>query len=716
LIGYIGYGTAAVAWAALAILLALRGRGSGYGGLVLVAIAVQVGWAVAMAGSLTDAPLPPTIVLIAEATRPLAWTALLLAMLWASGRDDPLPQPLAEAPPRADQHPAARPDRSASAWSRSAARRNLGMLAGFAVAGAIALGQFAAAATDAAPAVRHGFAILAACFGLVCCEQVLRNTIDASRWAVKFLCLSVAAAFAFDLVLNGDALVHGRIDDAWWAARGYGHALLAPLVAMAAARMPDWRLDLRLSRKVVFHATTLVASALILGVIGAIGYGARLFGDAWGGIAQALVVFVSVVALAALIASSSLRARLRVTLVKHLFSYRYEYRTEWLKLTDLLAHSSRHEGTLAQRALQGLGDLVESPAGALWLRSDEGDWRCAATRRLQPRPPVLGDDPLPRWLARRQWIVEMAEWRAHPDRYDELAIPGWLTDDPDAWLVVPLVLHDQLVGFAQLQTSVVSVPLDWEVRDVLKTAGRQVAGYLAVQQAVERLVQARQFESFNRMSAFVVHDLKNLVAQLSLLLRNADRHRDNPEFQADMLETVENVLDRMQGLLLQLRVGTRPVEQPAPVPVGAVLRAAVAGKKGLRMEPSLSIDDDVERTPVTAHRDRLERVVGHLVQNAIEATPPGGSVAVAARRDGGDVLVTVSDTGRGMSASFIETGLFKPFMSTKEHGMGIGAFESREYVREIGGRLDVDSAEGRGTTFTLRLPIHGEQPSVPRES
>jgi putative PEP-CTERM system histidine kinase len=684
--------------------------------MVLIAIAVQVGWAVVMAASLTDTPLSPIVVFAADAARPLVWTALLLAMLWASGRDEPLPRLQTPVGPWIGEPPDRRPDRSATAWSRTAARRNLAMLVGIAVAGALALAQIAAALTDAAPAVRYGGAMLAACFGLVCCEQVLRNTLDASRWAVKFLCLAVAAAFAFDLVLNGDALVRGRIDYSWWAARGYGHALLAPLVAVAAARMPDWRLDLRLSRKVVFHATTLVASALILVAIGAIGYGVRLFGDAWGAVAQALVVFVSMVALAALVASSSLRARLRVTLVKHLFSYRYEYRTEWLKLTDLLAHSSRHEGTLAQRALQGVGDLVESPAGALWLRSDEGDWRCAATRRLEPRPPVRGDDPLPRWLAQRQWIIELAEWRAHPERYDELAIPGWLTDDEDAWLVVPLVLHDQLVGFVQLQTAVVSVPLDWEVRDVLKTAGRQVAGYLAVQQAVERLVQARQFESFNRMSAFVVHDLKNLVAQLTLLLRNADRHRDNPEFQADMLETVENVLDRMQGLLLQLRVGTRPVEQPAPVPLGAVLRAAVAGKKGLRLEPSLSMDDDVERTPVIAHRDRLERVVGHLIQNAIEATPPGGTVAVAAHQDGRDAIVTVTDTGRGMSAAFIESRLFKPFMSTKEHGMGIGAFESREYVREIGGRLDVESAEGRGTTFTLRLPIHGEQPCAPRES
>jgi putative PEP-CTERM system histidine kinase len=272
--------------------------------------------------------------------------------------------------------------------------------------------------------------------------------------------------------------------------------------------------------------------------------------------------------------------------------------------------------------------------------------------------------------------------------------------------MVPLVLHDQMIGFVQLQQPVTPIVLDWEVRDVLKTGGRQVAGYLAVQDTVEKLVQARQFDSFNRMSAFVVHDLKNLVAQLSLLLKNAARHRDNPEFQQDMLETVENVLERMQGLLRQLRVGTRPIEQAAAVPLVAALQAAIHAKQGNRVEPSLHVDPTVESVEVVAHRDRLERVVGHLIQNALEATPAGGSVRVSAQCERDTAQVEVTDTGRGMSREFIETKLFRPFSSTKEHGMGIGAFESREYVRELGGSLSVRSAEGAGTTFTLRLPVH----------
>ncbi len=274
------------------------------------------------------------------------------------------------------------------------------------------------------------------------------------------------------------------------------------------------------------------------------------------------------------------------------------------------------------------------------------------------------------------------------------------------------MMHNELLGIVQLQRPMAPAPVNWEVRDVLKAAARQIAGYLAVRQAVEKLVEARQFDSFNRMSAFVAHDLKNLVAQLSLLTRNAARHRDNPDFQRDMLSTVQNVLERMQGLLLQLRVGDRPVEQAAPVPLGPILLAAIHAKHGLRPEPIVNIDAILNDAQVIAHADRLQRVIGHLIQNAAEATSSGGSVTVRARPDGEYALIEVEDSGRGMSREFVETRLFKPFVSTKAHGMGIGAFESREYIRDLGGTLTIRSVEGVGSTFTIRLPLQRASAAV----
>ena len=311
------------------------------------------------------------------------------------------------------------------------------------------------------------------------------------------------------------------------------------------------------------------------------------------------------------------------------------------------------------------------------------------------------------FLRERRWVIDLAEWRADPAAYDDLRVPAALADAPQSWLIVPLMLHDDLLGFALLTRPLTATKVDWEVRDALKAAARQVASYLALRRAVEALVTARQFESFNRMSAFVVHDLKNLVAQLSLLTQNAAKHRHNPEFQDDMLDTVQNVLARMQGLLMQLRSGTKPIDKPSRVRVATVLRAAVQGKGGLRPQPQVSVSPGLEDAAVLAHADRLERVIGHLVQNAAEATPDDGNIRVRLLREGGQALIEVEDDGKGMSERFIREELFRPFASTKEHGMGIGTFESREYVRELGGTLEVASRESVGTTFRIRLPLSG---------
>ena len=201
----------------------------------------------------------------------------------------------------------------------------------------------------------------------------------------------------------------------------------------------------------------------------------------------------------------------------------------------------------------------------------------------------------------------------------------------------------------------------------------------------------------------MVHDLKNLVAQLSLLLRNSQRHKHNPAFQEDMLGTIESSVNKMNRILMQLRSGGLPVERPVPVRLGEVVCRAVASKSAYRPNPCLDIAD--EDLWVTASAERLERVVGHLVQNALEATPDDGKVDVRVSRQGDAAAVEVRDTGKGMSEEFIRNTLFKPFESTKRTGMGIGTYESREYIRELGGRLEVSSQPGIGSTFLIVLPV-----------
>jgi putative PEP-CTERM system histidine kinase len=241
---------------------------------------------------------------------------------------------------------------------------------------------------------------------------------------------------------------------------------------------------------------------------------------------------------------------------------------------------------------------------------------------------------------------------------------------------------------------------------LLKIAGSQAASYLAQQEADSALMLARQFDSFNRLSTFVVHDLKNLVAQLSLMTANAEKHADNPEFQRDMMETVDLSVQKMK-LMLQKLSRTASPERATPQDLGKLLAQAVTLKAAFEPKPSLHLADPGLK--VLAEGERLERVLGHLIQNAIEATPRDGKVSVRLARQGDKVLVEVADTGSGMSEEFMRERLFKPFDSTKSAGMGIGAFESREYIHQLGGTLQVRSAPEQGTTFTVSLPLYRQQ-------
>jgi putative PEP-CTERM system histidine kinase len=275
---------------------------------------------------------------------------------------------------------------------------------------------------------------------------------------------------------------------------------------------------------------------------------------------------------------------------------------------------------------------------------------------------------------------------------------------PSAWLVVPLLSGADLIGFVILSTPRAAIELNWELRDLLKTASQQAASYVGQLRAAEALLEARKFDAFNRMSAFVVHDLKNLVAQLSLMLRNAERHRDNPEFQRDMLATVQNVVEHMNKLLLQLRTGATPVDSPSLIDLEGIVRRVVSGKTD--GGPAIRLD----LTPAMCtlgHEDRLKHVIGHLVQNAQDATAESGEVSVRLFPDGRMAVIEIADTGVGMSSDFIRDRLFKPFETTKGSGMGIGVYESSHYVTGLGGQITIDSTPNVGTRVRILLPLAG---------
>lgn len=673
------YGLATLAFGTFAIQLVLGRRGSGVGWLLLAAAVLQAAWAAASLGyAVAGGALAWSL---ARAFDGLRYAALLafLAMI--------------------------RPPGSNAASRAAGAGRMRRLQAGLLSFAAIVVylflpppGAGPIAGGTVVPALLLGASVL----GLALVEQVWRGTPQAQRWNVRPLAVALAAVFGYDLVLYSDAALFREIDANLWAARGAAHALVIPVLGIAAARNKDWRFEVALSRGVVAGSTALIASGGYLLAIAVVGYYVHYFGGSWGKALLTLVLFAGLLLFVLVTFSGTFRAKVRVFIGKHFFPYRYDYREEWLSFTRTLSNAGA-PGSIGERGIRALADLVESTGGALWTRGDDEAFVQVARVNLPASEhAVTASEWLPSFLAATGWVIDLHDLRRNPARYKAECVPPWLQQFPSAWLVVPLFDGEELLGFVLLADPRVKFELNWEVLDLLKTAGRQVAGALAQERATEALLEARKFDAFNRMSAFVVHDLKNLVAQLQLLLKNAQRHGTNPEFQRDMLATVEHAVGRMNHLMQQLRSGAEPIERPGPVDLCVVADRLRRRFGAQRQQVAFDVEQGVV---VLGHEDRLERVFGHLLQNAIDASGDNPRVRLQMRRDGAQAVVEVADQGVGMSAEFVRERLFKPFQSTKAAGMGIGAYESQQYVASLGGRIQVDTAPGAGTTVRVFLPL-----------
>ncbi len=539
--------------------------------------------------------------------------------------------------------------------------------------------------------------------GLILVEQLFRGIADDAVWNIKPLCLALGGQFIFDIYLFSEALMFNRLDQDAFAVRGIVHAITVPLLLLATLRSRDWTAKIRLSQRAAFHSASLLLAGLYLMFMAGVGYYVRYFGGDWGRALQLALLFAALLGLGVLAVSGAMRAKMRVLVGKHFFRYRYDYREEWLRFTRTLSAQESPQA-MGQQVIRGLAAMVESPAGGLWLReAGQESYRQTAHWNIMPSPtPEPPDSSLVQFLIASGWVINLEEYRCYPGRYGALEIPAWLSELPNAWLIVPLMVGNEMTGFVILASSRTPIDVNWEVNDLLRTAGCQAAGFLANMQATEALLEARKFDAFNRMSAFVVHDLKNIVTQLSLMLKNAERHRANPEFQQDMLMTVEHSVERMRQLMMQLREGATPPGIACGVNIADVIEHIRQEKSSLGRRVDVQLQ---QKLATRGHENRLERVIGHLVQNALDATDPSGCVTISLERRGDRAALEVCDTGHGMTQEFIRERLFRPFQSTKQAGMGIGAYESAQYIRELGGEMLVDSELGKGTRITVLLPL-----------
>ncbi|HEX7026232.1 MAG TPA: XrtA/PEP-CTERM system histidine kinase PrsK [Gammaproteobacteria bacterium] len=536
--------------------------------------------------------------------------------------------------------------------------------------------------------------------GLVLVEQIYRNTPDVKRWTIKFLCVGIGAMFAYDIYLYSNALLFRQLNMVYWSARGFVGVIIVPLLAVSVARSPQFSTGIFISRHVVFYTTALTGVGAYLLLMAAGGYYLKAYGGTWGGLTQTVFLFGAILLLVLIMLSGQARSRLKVFIVKHFFRNKYDYRLEWLRLINTLSDSAS-ELSLQQRAIKCLARIVSARGGCLWMRGEATDYELVATWNmkcsLQVKEPH--DSPFVEFLKKKEWVIDLGE--VPPP--GGLLIPEWLDDlkTKGAWLVVPLINDDGVFGFVILESAGKRTGLTWEDTDFLKTVGRQITSYLALEEAAEQLSQARQFEAYNKLAAFVIHDINNLMSQLSLVTQNAVKHMGNPLFVQDAMQTIENSVEKMNGLLRKLRKGNANSEKT--ICLNDLLKQVVE-ECGTR-KPPLMLEIAQKDIELLIDAEQLSMAIRHLISNAQDATSADGIVKICMSADDERVRLKVEDNGCGMTDDFVKKRLFRPFDSTKTNkGMGIGAFEVKEYVQSIGGSISVDSAVDRGTSVTITLP------------
>lgn len=550
--------------------------------------------------------------------------------------------------------------------------------------------------------------LLLAVAGIVVIEQLYRNVSAEQRWVIKYLCIGLLGTFVFDFYMYSDALLYQRVDPVLWEARGFIFVMVVPLVAYSVLKDPLWSPEIFISRRVVFHTTTLLASAIYLFIMGVAGYYVREYGGNWGAVVQALLLFTTVLVLFLFLGSRRIRAKVKVFLNKHFYPYKYDYREEWLRLIRTISSSTAR---LYHESIRAIAQIIESPAGLLWINTGHGYYECVAgleAEEISVKQPTRSS--LPRFLQENEFVINVDEYKENPEMYSrlgELELPDWV-EQANAWLIVPLIHIDSLIGFIVLEHAPERRKhFNWEDSDLLKTAARQVASYISQQKISVALAEAKQFEQFNKISTYVVHDIKNLMTQLSLIVANAEKHKNNPLFMQDAIKTIDNTVSKMNKMI---DVVKRKPEDTANHRFNLIdlLGELVDFKEIVSGKPVPTLECASNEAWVRADRDQLLSIFGHIVQNAQDATDDDGSIHIIQEMHGGDIIVRIEDTGCGMSEGFIKDHLFRPFKSTKRKGMGIGVYETREILSALGGMIDVQSQVDVGTTFTITLPVAKE--------
>ncbi|MFT4653229.1 MAG: putative PEP-CTERM system histidine kinase [Patiriisocius sp.] len=542
---------------------------------------------------------------------------------------------------------------------------------------------------------------------LVILEQVYRQA-GSLKWEYKPLIIYLAALTAFDFFTYANAAMVAQLNFSFFAARGYIYLAMLPFLILAIRRIQHWGIDIFVSREVVMNSTLLMLSGAYLILMALLGYVVQYFGGDWGAPIQIVLFLIALVLLFSLFLSHEFRTKLKVFITKNFYANQFDYRVEWVALTQTLSKNDETISEIYKTALNGWMQGIKYDQGVL-LKVTNSQVRVAAITGDNTQNMYAKNEQdiehIQAFLEIKNWIIDFDEMRAKPELYDQLPNRFQLMQSMPFQIVLPIYQRQALWGMVLLNAqSAERRSLNWELRDYLQAVTEQTANFIFQAESAQKLTENAQFAAFSRMSAFVVHDLKNVLAQINLLLTNSKQHRDNPEFIDDTFETLGHAKARMDNMLKQLMeksIDNSP--NVSKVEMITLIQEVIDNNcSGLQPMP-IFLQKVPVRLDLNAHK--FANVLYHLISNAQQATPSDGRVEIKLSETPNAAYLDIEDTGTGMSIAFINEKLFTPFVTTKGNaGMGVGAYDAKTYLESIGGSIAVKSQEGQGSVFRLTLP------------
>ena len=530
---------------------------------------------------------------------------------------------------------------------------------------------------------------------LVNLEATLRQAKQSIRWQIKFEIIGLGAILAVLILFYSHGLLFGSLNMQLVPARSA--VIILGIIFMAFSRIKrGGGVRIALSRKMALNSIVLFAVGLYLLGIGLLSGGMKHLGISFRDSLLVFIAFISGLGLLILILSESVRRRVKVVLHKHFYRDKFDYRNQWQDFIKRLA-GSRSSQDLYKGILSNFLETFGMGFGALYLKKhNDTVYNSVCALGMDPGNIYFdARDKFVRYMAERKWIVDAR--KECPD------LTGEQKTMFDHWKIcfgIPLFQKDEVMGFIILGNAMnPSEIYNYEDYDMMKAMASQTSWAIMNIRLAEQLAAAREMEAAGRVAAFTLHDLKNMVYALSLMLDNARKHIDNPDFQQDMLESLSSTVDRMNRLISQLaELPGRPAPQKHDTDL-----LSLAGEAQKQLADA-RIRLKGNKTLVQADPQQLHKVMVNMLINALEADRDNGSVCLEVGQNDKEVFFRVSDSGCGIPDEFLRNRLFAPFMSTKKSGVGIGLYQSRNIVQDHGGRIEVKSNEGQGSVFTVWIP------------